>query len=243
MARPLGAAPPRADDAPVFARIVRSQLQGGTERALPGASDNCCQYCRPAASSNAGSPPRALLETRSVADDYDDRAEYSEDTLSRWWWERRWSDGPGLCWVGLNPSTGDTTGRPRPTLRKVVALAKAHHLNAVTVVNLFSWRATKPADLKRAAASHDIVGGRTDGVIAEVSGRSPVTLAAWGSHGSLRGRSAAVVPLLSQPMCLGTTASGQPRHPLYVRAGTDLLPYADGRARTSRRRRPDHGAR
>ena len=160
-----------------------------------------------------------------MPDGYEDHAEYSENALYRWWWERRWAEGPGLCWVGLNPSTGDTTGRPRPTLRKVVALAKAHDLSAVTVVNLFSWRATKPADLKRAAASHDVIGERTDDVIKEVSGRSPITLAAWGSHGSLLERSAAVIPLLRQPMCLGETAGGQPRHPLYVRAGTDLQPY------------------
>jgi hypothetical protein len=160
-----------------------------------------------------------------VADDYEDRAEYSEDALSRWWWERRWAEGLGLCWVGLNPSTGDTTGRPRPMLSKVVALAKAHQLSAVTVVNLFSWRATKPADLKRAAADHDIIGERTGDVIAEVSGRSPITLAASGSHGSLLARSAAVVPLLTRPMCLGETAGGQPRQPLDVRAGTDLQSY------------------
>lgn len=84
---------------------------------------------------------------------------------------------------------------------------------------------TKPADLKGAAASHDVIGERTDDVIMEVSGRSPVTLAAWGSHGSLLDRSAAVVSLLSQPTCLGETAGGQPRHPLYVLAGTDLPPY------------------
>nr|MBA2625811.1 DUF1643 domain-containing protein [Acidimicrobiia bacterium] len=107
----------------------------------------------------------------------------------------------------------------------VVALAKAHDLSAVTVVNLFSWRATKPADLKRAASSHDVIGRTTDDVIVEVSGRSPVTLAAWGSHGSLLDRGAAVAPLLDRPVCLGLTAGGQPRHPLYVRAGTELQPY------------------
>lgn len=160
-----------------------------------------------------------------MADDYDDSAAYSGDRLYRWWWERRWADGRGLCWVGLNPSTGDTTGRPRPTLRKVVALAKARGLAAVTVVNLFSWRATKPADLKRAAADHDIVGARTDEIIIEVSGRSPVTLAAWGSHGSLLGRGLTVAQLLNRPVCLGVTASGQPRHPLYVPTGTELRAY------------------
>jgi hypothetical protein len=162
----------------------------------------------------------------SVAgDDYEDASEYSADALYRWWWERRWAEGDGLCWVGLNPSTGDTTGRPRPTLRKVVALAKERRLSAVTVVNLFSWRATKPADLRRAAASHDIVGERTDDVIADVTGRSPVTLAAWDSHGSLFDRSSVVLQLLNGPLCLGTTAGGQPRHPLYVRAGRALEPY------------------
>ena len=48
----------------------------------------------------------------------------------------------------------------------------------------------------------------------------------WGSHGSLRGRSSAVGPLLCEPMCLGTTASGEPRHPLYVAGDAPLLPWA-----------------
>ncbi len=67
-------------------------------------------------------------------DEFEDSFEYSDDGLYRWWYERRWADGPGLCWIGLNPSTGDTTGRPRPTLRKVVTRAKAAGLSAVTVV-------------------------------------------------------------------------------------------------------------
>ena len=179
------------------------------------------------AGSNAFEARRArpALLARSLVDGFDDSSEYSEDQLYRWWWERRWADGPGLCWVGLNPSTGDTTGRPRPTLRKVVALASSRGLGAVTVVNLFSWRATKPGDLKRAAADYDIVGARTDEVIAEVSGRSPITLVAWGSHGSLLGRGRTVAKLLHQPVCLGVTARGEPRHPLYVPTGTDLRPY------------------
>ena len=129
-----------------------------------------------------------------------------------------------MCRVGLNPSTGDTTGRP---LRKVVALAKAHQLSAVTVVNLFSWRATRPADLKRAAASHNVIGERTDDVIAEVSGRSPLTLAAWGSHGSLLARSARRRPAAEPLDVPRQDRGGQPRHPLFVPAGTDLQPHLD----------------
>ncbi len=161
-----------------------------------------------------------------MTNDFADTAGYSDDGLYRWWYERRWADGPGMCWIGLNPSTGDTTGRPRPTLGKVVARAKESGLAAVIVVNLFSWRATKPADLKRAAITHDIVGSRTNAVIAEMSKRSAITLAAWGAHGSLGGRGREVVALLDRPVCLGVTASGKPRHPLYVTADTRAISYA-----------------
>jgi hypothetical protein len=154
-----------------------------------------------------------------------DTSAYSDDGRDRWWYERRWAEGPALCWVGLNPSTGDTSGRPRPTLRKVVARAAEAGHSAVIVVNLFSWRATKPSDLARAAAEHDIVGDRTDEIIAAVSERAGLTLAAWGTHGSLQDRGRVVAEMLHRPLCLGRTKGGQPRHPLYVAATTPLVPY------------------
>jgi hypothetical protein len=101
----------------------------------------------------------------------------------------------------------------------------ANGLSAVTVVNLFSWRATKPADLRLAARANDIVGARTDNVIAEISGRSSVTLAAWGAHGALFARSRAVTQLLHEPVCLEVTACGEPRHPLYVSGDAPAVPY------------------
>jgi len=62
--------------------------------------------------------------------------------------------------VGLNPSNGDTTGRPRPTLRKVVTPAKARGLGAVTVVNLFLWRATYPDTVQRLRVGPSVHGLR-----------------------------------------------------------------------------------
>jgi hypothetical protein len=79
-----------------------------------------------------------------VPPEYLDSADYSSDGTYRWWYERRWGDGPRLCWVGLNPGTGDTDGKPRPTLRKVVTWATEWHLDAVLVVNLFAYRARTP---------------------------------------------------------------------------------------------------
>lgn len=165
-------------------------------------------------------------ETRHPMVDFDDTHAYSDDRRYRWWYERRWDDGPAMCWVGLNPSTGDTSGRPRPTLNKVVRRAQEAELSAVIVVNLFSWRATDPADLVVASKSVDIVGARTDETIAWANAESAVTLLAWGGRGALQGRGMDVAHLVDGAHCLGLTRNGQPRHPLYVRSTVPLVPYA-----------------
>jgi hypothetical protein len=90
---------------------------------------------------------------RLVPPEYLDSADYSSDGTYRWWYERRWGDGPRLCWVGLNPGTGDTDGKPRPTLRKVVTWATEWHLDAVLVVNLLAYRATNPKALLPSAGT------------------------------------------------------------------------------------------
>jgi hypothetical protein len=152
-----------------------------------------------------------------------DRFEYSPDRIYRWWYERRWGDGPLLCWVGLNPGTGDTDGKPRPTLRKVVAWAKTLQLDGVLVVNLFAYRATNPKALRTTSA--DLVGGRNDEVLDWASSTAGRTLAAWGAGGRLARRGEAVTPMLRDPLCLGVTRHGEPRHPLYVAQSVAPIPY------------------
>ncbi len=61
-------------------------------------------------------------------------------------WER---DDHGLgtvTWVMLNPSTADADVDD-PTIRRCIGFSKAWGYNALTVVNLFAWRATSPRDL------------------------------------------------------------------------------------------------
>jgi hypothetical protein len=171
-------------------------------------------------------PARPARESRynhDVPHEYTDSSEYSADLTYRWWYERRWGDGPLLCWVGLNPGTGDTDGKPRPTLRKVVTWAKEWQLDGVLVVNLFAYRTTNPRALQ--AASVDIVGERNDEVLRCATSTAAKTLAAWGSHGRLGGRGAIVTPMLDSPICLGTTRHREPRHPLYVPQATQPRPY------------------
>ncbi len=45
-------------------------------------------------------------------------------------------------------------------------------------------------------------------------------------NGRLLDRGALVTGVLDQPLCLGTTRRGEPRHPLYVAQATEVIPYA-----------------
>ena len=155
----------------------------------------------------------------------DDVAGYSEDGLYRWWFERRWGDGDLLCWVGLNPGTGDTDGKARPSLRRVSDRATQWGFDGVLVVNLFAYRSTDPRALARAAGDHDIVGTGNDEHIQRASRRCVLTLAAWGARGRLQHRGESVTAMLQRPVCLGLTKHGEPRHPLYVPASAEHTLY------------------
>jgi hypothetical protein len=91
------------------------------------------------------------------------------------------------------------------------------------MLNLFAFRATDPAVMRRAA---DPVGPDNDELLLRYAGGSSRILAAWGVHGDYGGRDAQVRRLLDRPLvCLGKTKQGYPRHPLYVSAATRPVPF------------------
>jgi hypothetical protein len=156
----------------------------------------------------------------------------------RYWWHDRFegavTGGRALCWIGLNPGTGDTTGRPRQSLRVVRSLARQHGFGSLLIVNLFAFRSDGAPGLRGAAAAgEDVVGDRNDAVLEWAVARSGAVLAAWGSNGALAGRSAAVRSLLSEQIAaavhLGVTVNGEPRHPRGARLDAwSPFPFALG---------------
>lgn len=157
-------------------------------------------------------------------------ARISENGRYRYALLRRWAaDGPVATFVMLNPSTADAT-IDDPTIRRCVGFSKAWGCAAVHVLNLYAYRATKPADLWKA---DDPVGPANDRylsrhVLASRIRRDPF-VAAWGAHAQ-PARVGHVVDMMGvwadHLTCLGTTKSGAPRHPLYVPGGTVLRPWA-----------------
>lgn len=132
---------------------------------------------------------------------------------------------PVALFIMLNPSTGDAAVND-PTIRRCISFAKREGCGALTVVNLFALRSTDPGAL---TTHPDPVGPDNDAWIAVALGKQPeVAIAAWGAHSFTRARVGAIAALLApvwQVNCLGTTKSGDPRHPLYVRGDQPLAPW------------------
>lgn len=143
---------------------------------------------------------------------------------------RTWAPGPRALWVLHSPSTADDA-RDDPTLRRLLAFSRAWGLGGLDVLNLFCWRATRPADVVAAwRAGHDVVGrADRDRRLVDLAPAAAVVVVGWGSLPRPTPEDRAVAALLAAlavtPRCLGHTRDRQPRHPLYVAAATPLEPW------------------
>lgn len=146
-------------------------------------------------------------------------------TLTRSWDPAK----PYACVIGLNPSTADAD-KDDPTIRKCVGFAKQWDCGGLLMLNLFAWRATKPADLKKEQKrGRDIVGvdGNSFNHLEEYMKNVTCShvVAAWGKNAGSRGELAAErfrsLPLLY----LRLNKDGSPEHPLYVPYGQVLSKF------------------
>ena len=87
------------------------------------------------------------------------------------------------------------------------------------MTNAFAYRATSPKALLQIA---DPVGIENDFWLQEMAKEAAVVIAAWGNHGKILNRGAAIRALGIPLHTLGLTGDGEPKHPLYLKA--DLLP-------------------
>jgi hypothetical protein len=152
-------------------------------------------------------------------------------TLYRYQLSRSWAYGAGLvCWVMLNPSTADDA-QDDPTIRRCIRFSQDHGWQSMVVVNLFGARSTQP---KALAGMVDPVGPENDAAIRDAMSSSAAVVFAFGattpSGVDVLGRWSVVQRLSHslgyEPLCLGVTKNGWPRHPLYVAASQGFVQIA-----------------
>lgn len=152
----------------------------------------------------------------------------SDDGAYRYWLSRQWEPvdhaSQRVCWVMLNPSTADADVDD-PTIRRCIAFSKGWGFRELTVVNAFALRATDP----RALATHpDPAGPLCDEWINRAMRNAAQTVVAWGaSWPAAQHRRMAWIAALTadRAVSLGVTASGQPRHPLYLPKTAERRPW------------------
>jgi len=167
------------------------------------------------------------MNSRTIKDDYEETAlpviaepgsVRRAATLSscrqyRYSLTRSWDSAlPTILFVGLNPSTADST-QDDPTVRRCIGFARDWGYGTMMLANLFALRSTDPAHLWTAS---DPIGPDNDEWIRHLADSTAMVVAAWGAHGGFRDRDRHVLAMLPSVHCLGRTQAGQPRHPLYL---------------------------
>lgn len=134
---------------------------------------------------------------------------------------RTWDPSlPAVLFIGLNPSTADATSDDN-TARVCMGYARRWGFGTLLLGNLFAWRSTDPAGLRRAPAP---VGRRNDLALRVLQRRAGLVVCAWGDPGAFAARDAAVLAFLRAPHCLVRLRSGRPGHPLYKSATLKPVP-------------------
>ena len=116
--------------------------------------------------------------------------------------------------IGLNPSTADEV-EDDPTLIRCMNFAKSWGYGGVCMTNLFAYRATDPNDMKAAA---DPVGASNNRWLTKLAREAGIVVAAWGNDGDYMDRASKIKNKIPDLYCLKMNKSGEPAHPLYLRA-------------------------
>lgn len=133
---------------------------------------------------------------------------------------RRWDkDLPEMVWVMLNPSTADASTDDN-TIRRCIGFAKRYGCGGVSVLNVFAYRATNPAEL---AKVDDPVGPKNEAYLHYARSVAIKTLlvCGWGKprvEPALKPayKQAGVILAGLSANCFGVNNDGSPKHPLYL---------------------------
>ena len=148
---------------------------------------------------------------------------FDETAAFRYSLYRRWAEhGRSVTFVMLNPSTADAF-KEDPTITRCIGFAKGFGYHALQIVNLFAFRSTDPKKLRQV---EDPVGPDNDQYIREACYRGNSVICAWGAYAHLDGRDLEAWKQIRLEVpnvfCLGRTKAGHPKHPLYLKATTEL---------------------
>lgn len=148
----------------------------------------------------------------------------NENRTHRFLLWRFWDDRPRMLFIGLNPSTASEL-QDDPTIRRLVVFARDWGYGGLYACNVFSQVTPHPEELKPETSSHPA----DFHALQMAMNLTELSVCGWGDgiekapYGHARANT--VWSMLVKPMCFGLTASGNPRHPLYLPKESKLVNY------------------
>ena len=149
---------------------------------------------------------------------------YSPDGKHRYLLVRRWKKRGAMCqFIGLNPSTA-TAEEDDNTVTRCIRFAQAWGYAGLYMTNAYAWRSTDPKALLNVG---DPVGPDNIATLRTTARRAAIVVAAWGTHCTDEHEQHVLKHLtpISALVCLGTTARGKPKHPLYLPRTATTEPF------------------
>ena len=135
---------------------------------------------------------------------------------------RTWdASKPKIMFLGLNPSTADEINND-PTVTRCINYSKSWGYGGMYMMNIFAFRTTYPIELKKAKKP---IGIDNNKWIKEISLSVDKTIGAWGNDGAFLNRSADIKKIVKNLYCLKVNSSGEPSHPLYLKANLKPIKY------------------
>lgn len=141
----------------------------------------------------------------------------------RYWLKRIWGENEEniLPIVGLNPSFANEVSDD-PTITKCIGFSQQRGYDGLIMLNIFALISTDP---KRLFLVDDPIGKENDNVLKEMLKDRKEVLVCWGASRKPDGREKVVLSMIENPICLGKTKEGHPRHPLMLPYSTKFEPF------------------
>jgi hypothetical protein len=149
-------------------------------------------------------------------------AVFSDDRKYRYALYRGWGDikEPKVMYIGLNPSTANEEKNDN-TITKLIKISKYNGFGGMYMLNLFAIISAHPAILK---TDPDPIGDN-DGWLEKIAPKCEKIVFAWGNFKEAEQRAKEVIQMFEDPYCLFINKNGSPKHPLYCKDETEIIPY------------------
>lgn len=134
--------------------------------------------------------------------------------------------------IGLNPSTANQKDDD-PTIRRVCSIANSLGYGGVYMLNCWSYVSTDPKFLQSHIESKEYFTAEHEDnnlfTIKADSKKVKEIVFAWGSFDivKLKGRDTLLHSLFPNAKALKINKDGSPKHPLYCRKDSKLIPYIE----------------